>query len=1451
MATTERGDIQFVIEIVMSHAGTENEVPARNRRALTFTQQEKAAEEIKLSTFADLLQCLWEEKPEQFVRHVLHMEPGHFAKRGLSTNAIWEAIAKYHNNLCETHGDPPVVELSEDNELLLHIDHRLDPSEAIRSKFHEAGLHRPTVEEREERVKLLESLVVEEDKFGLCEDQIKSLRISENDVHKPPYHSPQLFLAENLLDRIAIIMGKGQPLEEKFDSFEFQIYTAGADMLEQQTEDRLMNPAAECFSERITSSEADLRRSAKKSVNKYKICEGVEERYQELLLKVQQNPKTLFLIVADEAHWGPTNESSNVTKENEEGCVRRKAYNSLINSWSDKEHSNVIILQVTATPYNLMTENTRLVLDQVCVWETSEEKRVLRVVPSTEACTRKTVKLHHMKWDETFESLVQVGVKVVVKIPRKSKVGSNSFLAAADDGILRLSDSETELLMRGDSAEKVRIQTIDGRTLVVAADNTKGTRSRKSQRVLFVTPDELREGTNFLTTFKISLCGQDVFLLETSDSGYKLRFDEDTKMVVAETIRRATVEVPYMEGSFVMWSTQPAGNLQEVEEYVSLNFLFNSMGEEHISDQYLRGDEDFDTLCEEMKKKSFDRYDILTADYAIHLLHINKIRECELQVKDLEQVLEAMDEACGQYTTERDMLIGRFMEELGTGGRKVPTIHPDLFEAVLSVIENRTKALLITELKRLKDGNPNACAADACSYIVGCLLFLRRKALCELRQNQQVQHLIDGKKTYKDVFLEFKAIDFEEQKQNRVSETETCRLIEDLVIEDISKELEGPMKIVRMTVESGNRMYASLCLARKLSSGQNYSFEILRDYDSFHISDIQDNTDVATYRIRKILQRRTCDFVFRDGHRCPCSAYEATTTLHCTKCHHLHTKVENYVDLNRLPCLIIMVGKGRMGDTFPENFNAMDLRASTQPKRDPILTTLAQELGRLCRYVKKSTGNIPYALLGKGLAEKLDSRRQQYASYYAGFGKKDPYMLCGNKPGIRHFDFNNKGKHRNRILFEAEPQIGKTGVYLCLISLLRKLIEEEKDEEKEEIVEEIGRDEEAAEAICPVQCSAQFEEDWRWSYWKDVNKEPPVLSTKIDAGKYVSIFGPYIFGDSPERILNRRNEIGKSRTGVIKNRKPGNLKFRTFPKQPSHALCKRHSLGGKGIPYQIKVSGTEVLMSVPTLCRFQPLLETLGLDYVNSGVGVFSEKKETLKTWIFTPSSGRSRKAYLNFDYTMVDNNGNPVQYVHVIVVRSNEYEAYFREWGSTHAVVRLPHSLPEAEGIDPEEGGVGYARLFIQLMAAEFNLPAVFMLDDNILSCSEVQFLHNSSKYEVLRENGNLQYESVPLFACLHHLETQLYGAGNPPPKENFVAFPNQGSSADTQESFTGPWSQYGIIGMLRQSQFVYRYRVPFTRSHVMAAVLVNIRALSAKQLLYKPWPVSNQMFCSSLPEY
>ena len=148
--------------------------------------------------------------------------------------------------------------------------------------------------------------------------------------------------------------------------------------------------------------------------------------------------------------------------------------------------------------------------------------------------------------------------------------------------------------------------------------------------------------------------------------------------------------------------------------------------------------------------------------------------------------------------------------------------------------------------------------------------------------------------------------------------------------------------------------------------------------------------------------------------------------------------------------------------------------------------------------------------------------------------------------------------------------------------------------------------------------------------------------------------------------------------------------------------------------------------------------------------------------------------------------------------------------------------------------------------MASEYSLPAVFMLDDTVLSISKVNTEEHEADGEVaIRTDGkHTSSTSVPLFTCLRDLEMQLYGGKQPPGSglpEDFTPFPERPDLHNTTESFTGPWPKFGIIGVLRNSQFVNRCKRPFNRTHVYSVILMNIKALTERDLFYKPWPVSS----------
>ena len=224
---------------------------------------------------------------------------------------------------------------------------------------------------------------------------------------------------------------------------------------------------------------------------------------------------------------------------------------------------------------------------------------------------------------------------------------------------------------------------------------------------------------------------------------------------------------------------------------------------------------------------------------------------------------------------------------------------------------------------------------------------------------------------------------------------ETFRIVQDLLAGvKPNGEINGHMKIIRISqgnekkrqqTDAGNRLYATLCVARKVaSSNKEYMYEIIRDYDNFNINvefnqHLQDTYDRrAVHRIRRILQPKRCQFTDPTTFvSCPCTEYTPSGdgNIQCmsSNCRHIHKPIDQYSDLNKLPCILILDRKGRMGDTFPESFNVMDLRLNFVNRKSKVcLSSLTQELGRMCRYVEKDRSNqSPYALLGEKLHADL------------------------------------------------------------------------------------------------------------------------------------------------------------------------------------------------------------------------------------------------------------------------------------------------------------------------------------------------------------------------------------------------------------------------------------------------------------------------------------------------
>lgn len=156
-----------------------------------------------------------------------------------------------------------------------------------------------------------------------------------------------------------------------------------------------------------------------------------------------------------------------------------------------------------------------------------------------------------------------------------------------------------------------------------------------------------------------------------------------------------------------------------------------------------------------------------------------------------------------------------------------------------------------------------------------------------------------------------------------------------------------------------------------------------------------------------------------------------------------------------------------------------------------------------------------------------------------------------------------------------------------------------------------------------------------------------------------------------------------------------------------------------------------------------------------------SRESNTLRHWIFTPSFiGRStitqkflyrRSCFPNLELFR--------GYIQVLVVRPEQFGDYRSYFGREYIILSMP---PKLQSIDkrgftetsfeftPESAGCGYARLFIQRFALQQQLTAVWMIDDNVNACYQLDGLDQS-------DNAKKSFTNASFFTVMQHIEFAL----------------------------------------------------------------------------------------------
>ena len=1310
----------------------------------------------------------------------------------------------------------------------------------------------------------------------------------EANPEKPCYYPSQIEMATILKKRIDTIMWHYHniaKLSDAFDDVEFAVYTARYRMLSDQTEKRICHPDAGVLSKQELKSRKEW--NGKKRMFMYVRSAETDMHFEQLRKNVQEKPRTLFIIIADECHWG-------ITKDKDQ---KPSAHNLFINEWC-KENSprNVIVVQISATPFNLLTQNSRLpevscllLYDKVSTTGNNHyaagDLLVLDREHEIEEHVKeisKEVELHVVHWSEVELKNFERGMRMKLKSTLVTEDATFKYLHVSSQGQLGVVHDKrkaTDFLVQG-SQGIVTIKAISSKPDVYVL--SRGTNGMLEAKVNPQQPATFEVKLEFgVGVAAFSSCDEKDHFLAVDDQARVSLQTARIERKCGVSIMKPKQKVTRVSFEFYIDECGPAEVDAAEKQYMSLNYYLSTISCQNRDAQKIRQDEFFQRIVDKAKrqKKQFKADALLCAEYCYYILHIGAYNSDD---KIRQVLVNSTEESPADQFSK---LLCYFTDELkrNTTGKTTHYISHEAFELVRREICNKEKENFkesFKEYQRQRKAGNKVHKEDLETAFVACLMHFSRKDL------QSFTEVPNKKGILEDIRSSLQENNCQKMIsiwRNVVNEYETGFLVKSLI--QSGEGESGKMKIVRArSMETANKFYKTLILARKLSSLET-CFEIIRDYGGIQIEDQLMRSSSPFF---KKLQPVDCQFKFD----CRCSQLELRPgRKRCTNCQHVHRSVTQYEDLEDLACVLILVDKGRMGDTFPQSFDCLDLRLNYDSSREfkegsPVfLSTVIQELGRMCRYAKQVQGSFaqdtPYVLVGRKLFKNLaESAKSSPAMSAISCTRPDRYMSNsksksqGKKSSSLRwldyeahkdsYDYGNKQEHCNRILLQAEPQIGKTGTYLCLIKKLKlDILGEQKIPSTQNTAFEEGSFyiyKHCDSVDDTMDDSVNNDEDWRFPYWKTIENSPSLFEKVVGQGKYSigGLFYTHDIEDNPFILMEREQQRPvKSNLNYQKRDCADGIRSWHWYHFENCVECGRLLQGERPVleTLEVTIDGApvEVTCSIPT--------SSLAYNYLRGHLRSFRSVEgswtefncpgvTSLSYWIFHPSHRDDpRKCLLNYHHVMQEEN-QVASYLQVAVVRSEMFQAYKSTWGKVIAIFQLPDELPNCE-LGPSEGGVGYARLFIQKIAFALKLEYIFVIDDNVALMSEAVFRSDegtTTGQSVVRdENGVMKMERCSFLKPLTYLQNIASGKGNPPDERiQYEPHPLKDHPEGQQfplYTYTGPaklfgdspFKSYGILGLLRSVPISVR---PFAKTQVYAAVLLNVKSTVEKKVFYRPWP-------------
>ena len=547
---------------------------------------------------------------------------------------------------------------------------------------------------------------------------------------------------------------------------------------------------------------------------------------------------------------------------------------------------NVVVVQISATPFNLLTQDSRipevrcLVLhDKVTTTRKTYEAGDLLVEetePEIEKGVKETAKeveLHVVDWSEVEVKNFERGMRMKLKSTLSEKGVRSLCRQVSPDAKLDKSPEEGDYLSAylqvlpdgnlhitpGDEADATvfEVQGSHGIVTIKAVVS--------EEQVLTLTKDESGslkaiDNPSMPTQFRVKLeYGVGVVAFVCSDG-------LDLYLTVNE-LDQVQLQPAKVESKGGVVITKPINDLGEVSfefymvkcapkqvdmvgrQYVSLNYYLSTM---NSKDQKIRQDEYFQKIVKNAKKQELSKIDftvdaMLCAEYSYYVLHM-RTYDSDDKVR---QVLTAdMDKSPSAQFCETLKSFVRILT------KNTSCIHREVFEWVqIKLCEKvkddfKTDCEALQKFKSLNDDGPESkkCKEELVDSFVACLMHLSPQELGELREKYADVKLIEEElkeNNYEKLVKIWNTI---------VQESETNCLVQSLI--QSGEQGSGKMKIVRAkSRKTAEQFFFTLFQARRLASKEE-CFEIIRDYGKFNLKRLMTSSNTFFQK----LQPRKCQF---------------------------------------------------------------------------------------------------------------------------------------------------------------------------------------------------------------------------------------------------------------------------------------------------------------------------------------------------------------------------------------------------------------------------------------------------------------------------------------------------------------------------------------------------------------------------------------------------------------